>query len=458
MTDQRELDRLLDAFFVEGTNELADRVIDAALDQIDQTQQRRVLHTPRRFSTMNMPTRLAAAAVIGVLAVGATLLVISPGQTAVGPLGPTPGMSSGASQTASPSADPSPLVVSPRAPAWTSGGNMTKARDRHTATLLQDGKVLVAGGFLPYNGGFIGSAELFDPGTGTWTATGSMVHPRGGTATLLQDGKVLVVGWDGGDAPKSAELYDPGSGTWTATENMIGARPGGNTATLLRDGKVLVTGAVIGDDQVASAELYDPGSGRWTAARRMIAVQSEGSATLLADGKVLVVGFRYVGVGDGERTVAASELYDPDSGKWITTGKMRQARDEFTATLLQDGKVLVAGGRNSRGDALTSAELYDPGSGTWTATGNMIGARASHTATLLQDGKVLVAGGGAGETPASAELYDPLTGTWSATESMIHARAGTATLLRDGTVLVTGGTRFDDTLASSELYDPGTGN
>src|SRR5450830_962240 len=209
MTDQRELDRLLGAFFVEGTDELADRVIDAALDQIDHTRQRRATRMPWRFSTMNMLTRLAAAAVIGVLAVGGTLYLVQRGQPAVGGPSPTPGVSSSPSQPAVGSPSPTPAVSSSPsqpsspsagAPAWTATGGMIEDRFQDTATLLPDGKVLVAGG----EGGTtsptvtLASAALYDPGSGTWTATGSMPTPRQGhTATLLPDGKVLVAGGTG---------------------------------------------------------------------------------------------------------------------------------------------------------------------------------------------------------------------------------------------------------------------
>jgi N-acetylneuraminic acid mutarotase len=458
MTDQRELDRLLGAYFVEGTNELADRVIDAALDQIDHTPQRRAVRAPWRFPTMNMPVRVATAAVIGVLAVGGTIYLIRPDRPAAGGPSPAAGASASPGQSASPSPRPSQALVPQPAPAWTSTGDMVAPHggSGHTATLLLDGKVLVAGGYVGYPEGFTASAELYDPGTGAWTATGNMTHGRGGPATLLQDGRVLVAGWDGGDAPNGTELYDPGTGTWAATGNTIAVVS--NTATLLPDGKVLITGPM--GDNMASAELYLPGTGKWTATGRMTATQVVSSATLLLDGKVLVIGYDWVGVGDNQTVVAACELYDPNTGTWTATGKSLQPREEFTATatLLQNGKVLVAGGHGTNGDLLAAAELYDPDTGTWTATGTMIEGRYSHTATLLQDGKVLVVGGHGHDTLASAELYNPETGTWTATASMANERAGKATPLRDGKVLVTGGGADRHTLDSAELYDPGSGN
>jgi hypothetical protein len=263
MTDQRELDRLLDAFFVEGTNELADRVIDAALDQIDHTQQRRVERVPWRFPTMTMPSRLAAAAVIGVLAVGGALILMRPSQSTIGGPSPTPEVSSRSTQPASPSTNPSasavaPSVVPPRAATWTATGNMTQGRrfGCTTATLLPDGKVLMVGDQDQVSP----SAERYDPSSGSWTATGSMAEVRiGCTATLLPDGRVLVAG--GNDGPlASAELYNPRTGSWTPTGTMTKRRVG-HTATLLQDGRVLVAGGYHGGDALASAELYDQGSG-----------------------------------------------------------------------------------------------------------------------------------------------------------------------------------------------------
>ncbi len=359
------------------------------------------------------------------------------------------------------SAAPSSTPGQNSAPTWTATTSMVEARHSHTATLLPDGKVLVAGGnAYPRGGGDLAdlsSAELYDPSSGTWTATGSMIEARAlHTATLLPDGKVLVSGGyrggPDGHVLSSAELYDPSSGTWSATGDMIEARLR-HTATLLPNGKVLVSGGANGDDRASSsAELYDPSSGTWTATGAMVAARRLHTATLLPDGKVLVAG------GD-DRGSPSAELYDPSSGTWTATRSMVEARVEHTATLLPDGKVLVAGGESTGN--LPSAELYDPGSGTWTATRSMVEAHHSHTATLLPDGKVLVAGGSdfrGGDLVylSSAELYDPRSGTWTATAAMIMARTfTTATLLHDGRVLVVGG---EGMAASPELYDPGSGS
>jgi hypothetical protein len=340
---------------------------------------------------------------------------------------------------------------------------MVEHRWNHAATLLGDGRVLVVGGG--------NAAELYDPGTGRWTATGSTTLADSFvTATFLTDGRVLAVG---GSGLGKAALYDPATGLWTATGSMAEAHSF-HTATLLRDGRVLVVGGYAIEESpccasLSAAELYDPISGRWTATASMATARQGHSATLLPDGTVLVAGGDPGGDGN---PLASAELYDPSRGQWTGTGSMGEARSAFTATLLGDGKVLVAGGRGAAGgdESLASAELYDLNSRAWTATGGMAEARSNvhcgwlscgHMATLLPDGMVLVAGGGndpnGANALASAELYDPGSGSWTATASMVVARVGsTATLLLDGTVLVAGGdfSGGPEDLASAELYDP----
>jgi hypothetical protein len=322
-----------------------------------------------------------------------------------------------------------------------------------TATLLPQGKVLVAGSYPvviyhPYpHVSYVASAELYDPASGTWAVTGIPVTGISShTATLLPSGEVLVAG-------ASAELYDPASGTWSATGSFGTARDD-YTMTLLPNGKVLVSGG-FNSVALASAELYDPARGTWNATGSLHTARHFHTATLLPNGKVLVAG----GADVGGIPLASAELYDPASGTWTTTGSLATARFLHTETLLPNGKVFVAGGEDllPYPQASTRAELYDPVSGTWTTTGSLNTARSyGDTATLLPNGKVLVAGGtNSTGRLASAELYDPASGTWAGTGSLVTARSDhTAALLPDGNVLVGGGFGSSGPLASAELYVP----
>jgi N-acetylneuraminic acid mutarotase len=338
---------------------------------------------------------------------------------------------------------------------------MVSAHAFHSSTLLRDGQVLVAGGVVNdrLDGMVSDLAELYDPGTASWSATKPMTDVRWGhSATLLADGKVLVAGSyvHGGDPLPSVELYDPTSGRWTAAERMHKGR-GGHTATLLPDGRVLVAGggaeetAFEGGPRSASAEVFDPQSGQWTTIASMSEARMGFTATLLPDGRVLVAG------GDGG--FAAAELFDPSTGKWTATGSMVEGRFGHTATLLADGTVLVTGGcACSDPGALESAELFDPATETWAATGSMRTARIFHTATLLADGGVLVVNDGlSNDGPGSAEVYDPQRGRWVATANPTRSRFGyTATRLSDGNVLVAGD-YHPDRQATAQVYDPGGG-
>ena len=356
-------------------------------------------------------------------------------------------------------------------PALASGftvtGSMTSARESHTATLLNDGKVLVVGGdareVLRYCGPPfhctrhvpLASAELFDPASGSFAGTGNMVAPRTlHAATLLGDGKVLVTGGDSGNdfsTPlATAEIFDISTGMFTPTSNMVNARAG-HTATLLANGKVLVAGGSSGD----AAELFDPATGEFTATGSMVTSRTNGTATLLKNGDVLVTG----GDDASGNPVATAELFDPTTGMFTPTGSMSVARAAHTATLLTSGEVLVTGGRSSgvaNTTVIASAELFDPATGAFVLTGSMESPRELHTAAKRTDGKVLVTGGLSGTGDLStAELFDPANGIFTPAGNMqIERFLHTATLLTNGAILVTGGrnTVSLSVLATAELF------
>jgi hypothetical protein len=216
---------------------------------------------------------------------------------------------------------------------------------------------------------------------------------------------------------------------------------------------------------MSSAEVYDPKAGTFSPTGSLLHPSRDADATVLADGRVLIVGGDSGHDFESGLFLASAELYEPKTGTFSATGSMATARDFPTATLLADGRVLVAGGLTSSG-TLASAELYEPKTGTFTATGSMGTPRVFATATLLADGRVLIAGGLSsqlGNALASAEVYDPKTSTFTATGSMGTPRVfATATLLADGRVLVAGGDAgpgfsSGNYLRSAELYDPKTG-
>lgn len=357
-----------------------------------------------------------------------------------GPPGPTP--------TPTPTATPAP-----NAGTFSPTGSMITGRIGQTATSLTNGQVLLVGGLTIAGVPDLESisAELYDPKTGTFRATAPMVEAREfHTATPLADGRVLIAGGMVGpdmEPSTSAEIYDPVANAFTATGSMTAVR-WDHTATLLHDGRVLIAGGsgVQASPELSSAETYDPATGTFSPTGSMLGPAQ--TATTLADGRVLLAG-----VG------AAAQLYDPAHGTFSLTGSMATARVNYTATLLDGGQVLFAGGEMPGGGSsavLNSAEVYDPATGAFRTTGSLSIARAVHTATLLANGRVLIAGGDNGQTITagltSAELYDPSTGVFREAGSMAFGRwAQTATLLADGRVLIAGGGAGS---SSAELYQP----
>ncbi len=364
----------------------------------------------------------------------------------------------------------SPLARAQSSGTFTATAAMATARSFHTATLLRDARVLIAGG-VPESDPSTPSSrtEIYDRVKQTFTQSGNMTIGRSShTATLLPDGRVLIVG---GDSIGTAELYEPSTGSFTATGSLLTARRGFN-ATLLANGRVLIAGGVARCTDsacvIGDAELYDPSTGVFTTAGSYagslasLAASFLGfgsTSTLLPDGTVLFA------------TAPSALVYDPASGAFSLKGAM-VINNQFSvppfvdraANLLLNGRVLTAGGYDEAAGRLKVAELYDAASGVFTPTGSMTRPRDGHTATLLPDGSVLVAGGESqvcdssgcffSGTESSAELYDPAKGAFTDAGNMTVSREWhTATLLNSGEVLITGGTAYGST-ASAELYQP----
>ena len=363
---------------------------------------------------------------------------------------------------------PTPMVLIDT-PTPLPANNMAFARGTHTTTLLQDGRLLIAGG--DDGGGrldaIIDTAELYDPSTGRWEPAEIMGRQRTQhAAVVLNDGRVLLVGGAGVVQAKideqqidqpliETDVFNPTTGSWSFVGEISTPRDG-VAATLLSNGSVLIVGGDDGsgtDGSVrASAEVFDPTTGQWSSAGSMSQPRQGHSLVLLDDGTALVAG------GDaGDDPFQSVEIYDPSSGTWSGTEDMADARERFAAVLLEDGRVLVAGGGGESG-RLVSAEIYDPASSSWSSTGRLGTERLKPAAVRLQDGQVLVVGGlGAGQFLSSAEVYDPDDGTWSDAGALETGRGfHTATVANDGRVIVTGGFGFSGPLNSTEIYDPAT--
>jgi hypothetical protein len=322
---------------------------------------------------------------------------------------------------------------------------MSVPREKPIAVQLGNGKVLIAGG---NNDHFLITAEIFDPATGIFTTTtGTMVSVRsGGAGVLLRSGLVLLAGGYNGSYLNSAETYNPATGLFSVVPNSMATARQDFGATMVNTGAVLMTGGYNGAF-IAAAELYNPLSGSFVAVGAMTEARKGHTSTLLSNGKVLITG----GCNNSgsepicNNYLATAELYDPATGTFASTGGMSVPRLNHTATLLPNGKVLIAGGSNG-GLAVAISEIYDSATGQFTRTGDMRTARIGPTATLLADSSVLITGGYSGTFSsdqyfASAEKYNPATGTFAAlSTSMTFPRfLHAATALSNGKVLIAGG-------------------
>lgn len=324
---------------------------------------------------------------------------------------------------------------------------MSIGRAAHSATLLPDGKVLVAGGFRQQGTSeiSISRAEIFDPETNSFSLTNDMNEPRNGhTATLLPNGKVLIVGgWNQNGRTATAELYDPQTGKFQYIANMMSPRQG-MTATLLQNGQVLIAGgdSARGVPQPI-AEIFDPATGMFTPSGSLNMGRGAHSATLLEDGRVL-----FVGGTSGRAVLDSAEIYDPVNEEFTLTGSANVIRYKHSAVLLNDGTVLLIGGsdQNDWSGKYDSAEIYNPKAGQFKRISDLAASRFKllDAALLLPDGNVLIGGGN-----RIIEIFDPQTGRFIAGGRLDDDYFySVATLLKNGTVLITGG--YDSNILPSD--------
>jgi N-acetylneuraminic acid mutarotase len=391
------------------------------------------------------------------------------------------------------------FTVIPSAPLNTS-------RYQHSATLLNNGMILIAGGAnCPTTGSctYLNSGEIYNPATATSTNTGNLATPRAAPAVLLTNGNVLIAGGSTCDnygncfSLNSAEIYNPASGTFSSAGNMQTERDG-QTLTLLADGNVLIAGGEscipggggggsssknlgkplsggqhltyasftpvtnsVTCTALASAEIYDPQTGTFSLTGSLNTARYNAAAIQLANGQILVAG------GSNEYyALNVAELYNPSTGSFTTTASgLETARSSPDVTLLNSSLVLVSGGSTCQTPTCptNTAELYNPtANGFQYTSGNMNVSRVNHAAVLLTNGQVLLAGGtnqcygpSSCISDATTEVYDPTAGTFSLTQGLAAARSGhTGTLMPDGSVLLAGGIAGGTTLSSVEFYQP----
>ena len=259
-------------------------------------------------------------------------------------------------------------IYDPSTGQWTATGTLNSARYAHTASLLPNGMVLVAGGCCDVDGqASLTSSELWDPATEEWTITGDLGEAHAWhTATLLSDGTVLVAGgtFRGTAATASAEIYDPDTESWTAVGTLATARAL-HTASLLNGDRVLLAGGSAGGccSGIADAELYDPASQTWQVVQTMSTARREHSATVIQGGAAAVISGGYTCCNEPTPTRASAEVFDLASQTWSLTGSMSQARYGHTLTTLGDGTVVAPGGAVYGEDPVASAERFHPAGG-----------------------------------------------------------------------------------------------
>ncbi len=350
---------------------------------------------------------------------------------------------------------------------------LTAPRRGHSATRLDDGRVLVAGGSMHVSAErgavcdfddpcSLASAEILDPAAMSATPVAPMPGPREQHCAAAIPGGVLVAGGYllGGAclrAHGTAVRWDLATGAWHEASSVAGALA--PSLTPLADGQVLLAGGMT-DEVVATAQRWDPRRGGWAAAAALHGVRYLHAAAALSDGRVLVAGGLAMGP-DGLVALASAEIYDPVADTWTETGALHAARAEHSLTALPGGAALAIGGYGDEERLLDEVERWDPSTGRWSRLDPIRYARVGHTATRLPGGRVLVIGGMAGyfspDEPrpprVEAEIFDPATRRFTIADGLATPRWGhTATRLGDGRVLVIGGDGGDGLLDTAEVW------
>jgi|AutmiccommuBRH23_1029490.scaffolds.fasta_scaffold00301_62 N-acetylneuraminic acid mutarotase len=355
-------------------------------------------------------------------------------------------------------------IFDPKLNTFSSGVAFTGTRGSHTATLLNNGKVLITGGkyYSIIDGTmYRNDVQAYDPITNSWSTLASLPTARSNhRASLLPNGNILISGGTNGTALMDSRVYDTDANSWSEEKSYKMARYH-HTVLLLPSGSLIAIGGYDGSSAIASVERFDPPNGfASTGASRYYNKTAE-TATVLPDGRVLLTGIR-----EGDQTSNLTEIYDPSSNTFSPHTPMNQRREWHTATLLPDGKVLVAGGNTNfpANTALSSAEIYDPTTETWVNVASMNIPRRFHSATLLSDGRVLVACGDNNASSDtfldSSEIYDPRTNTWTLAGSLSQPRREQKTvLLMDGRVMIAGGYQKSGSnsiqaIRNVDLFDP----
>ena len=338
---------------------------------------------------------------------------------------------------------------------FASGPDMKSRRERFATVKMSDGRLLAVGGravgLQAQSGNFNETAEVFDPAATEWTFTSDMSEQRRSPALFeLPDGRAMVAGGLSGQREPlaSTEFWDPATGEWSTGPAMN--RPHELMgAVVLPDGRFLMIGGTTKNEDghlitlSAETEAYDPQAETWSDVAPMLDERANHTATVLADGRVLVTGG---GKADGPY-IKSAEIYDPAGDEWTQAAEMSRGRAFHTATLLEDGRILVVGGKGK----IRAAELYDPELDVWGSAGETSDPRSEHSATLLADGIVMVAGGTGYLT--TSEFFDPTEGTWTTGQSLDTGRYRHGAIhLNDGRTLIMGGTSKDGMLATMEIY------